>query len=264
MNGNAAGVPIGTQIAWGTVGWVDRAEWYDQGDGSNGQTGKTLVYVTLFAGRTPDTTPDQTQAQGQPLMCQIGGGLFRIPPKGTQVLVAIPSPHGLIPGASVIIATSEPSPAIQFSKDRVVMDYGDQTVVIRAACVVIESTASPNPQYLAVGQPPSGGAAGILMMDETGSGIAVQSGVVGLMASDGGSPPSNTAFMQIKNGEIALAVGGGTSGAKWEGGNATIFGANGYFYTAGVYLGATAVAAKTCLYGTSGSPVPSTSVFVGT
>jgi hypothetical protein len=251
-------------IEIGTVGWIDDGgTYFDQGTGDN--DGFTLVRVTLFRGRDPSTSLDQTQAQGQQMLCTIGSGVNRIPPRGTRVLVAIPATHGLIPGAAVIITTMEKSfsETSQFSDKRVVIDYGDVPVIIRGSCVTLQSTASV-PQSLSVGLPPAGGVAGISMMDETGSGMVLQSGVLAFIATDAGTPPTATAFVQLKNGEIALAVGGGLCGAKWEtSGDAHIFGTNFYAYTAGVYLGALATVANTALWGISGpAAAPSTTVYL--
>lgn len=87
-------------IAIGTIGW-DSGEYFDAASSDN--DGSTLVHVQLFRGRDPSKTLDHSQAQGQKLLCKLAGCFFRIPPLGTQVLVAIPEPFGMIPGGSVVL-----------------------------------------------------------------------------------------------------------------------------------------------------------------
>jgi hypothetical protein len=95
----------GGGIAWGTAGWTtDGGKHFDLGDSTPTESGRTLVRVTLFRGRDPTEPLDKTQAQGQELLCQLGGGLLLAPPRGTPVLVAIPESHGDQAGAAVIIA----------------------------------------------------------------------------------------------------------------------------------------------------------------
>ena len=94
--------PMAPPIQWGQVGWsADGGVSADLGDSTN--DGNTLVRVTLFAGRVPDAELDQTQAQGQQLLCQLAQGV-QMPARGTLVIVATPEPFGHIPGGSVILA----------------------------------------------------------------------------------------------------------------------------------------------------------------
>lgn len=253
-------------IELGTVGFPSDTgtSYVDQGLASN--DGYTLVNVTLFRGRDPSTPLDQSKAQGKQILCRIGGGVNRIPALGTQVVVAVPATYGDIPGAAVIISTIEKSPTIQFSPTRTVLDFGNNDVVIRGKSVTLQSNPNSGaPQFVSVGQPPSGGAPGILMMDETGSGVVVQTGVVGIAATDNGAPPHMTSIIQLKDGEVSVVVGQGKAGAKWTASDQKIvmFGAGFYTYTAGTYLGASAVALNVALYGVPASPTPSASVFIG-
>lgn len=251
-------------IEMGTVGWDDGDDFIDQGGEAN--DGNTLVKVTLFRGRDQAEPLKKGVAQGHKVVCQISclHG-FIIPQKGQRVIVAIPAGMGGTPGAATIIGLLALSPTQQFGAKRVMQDYGPDThVLIRAKSVTLQSYADPHPQYIAVGTPASGGAPGIYLCDETGSGATVQSGVLGLFATDGASSPTATAFVQLKDGEVSIVTGGGTAGAKWEGGDVQAFGTNFYAYTAGTYLGATAVASSAALYMAGGSPTPSMSVFIGT
>ena len=100
----SAQAPMGSQMQLGTVGWVDDGgSFLDLGDSTN--DGNTLVRVTLFSGRTPDAALDQTQAQGTPLLCQLASHV-PMPTRGTRVIVAVPEPHGTLPGSSFIIGAA--------------------------------------------------------------------------------------------------------------------------------------------------------------
>lgn len=89
-------------IELGQVGWADGST-VDLGDSTN--EGNTLVHVTLFAGRDASLPLDQTQAQGQEILCQLSSQL-QLPPKGTRVTVAIPDHFGTVPGAAMIIGVA--------------------------------------------------------------------------------------------------------------------------------------------------------------
>ena len=242
-------------IEMGTVGWDDGSDYVDQGSATN--DGNTLVKVQLFRGRDPSQPLKPGVAQGHKIVAQISSmfGIYWIPPAGTRVQVSIPAGMRETVGAALIIGAYAQSPTQQFAKDRVMWDVGSSThIVERAKSVVLQSYASPNPQYLAIGTPRGGGAAGAYLMDETGAGMVVQSGNLGVLTAN--------AFIQLKNGEVDIATGGGTAGATWTGGNVTLFGANGYFYTAGVYLGAGAIVTTPCVYMNSGTPAASTKVYI--
>lgn len=173
-------------VEMGTVGWDDGTDDLDQG--STGNDGNTLIKVQLFRGKDPATPPKPGVAQGIKLLCQISSmfGIYWIPPAGTRVLVAIPAGMSQTQGAALIIAAYQTSPTAQFVPGRVMWDVGSSThVLIKAESVTAQSYASPA-QYIGVGQPMAGGAPGIYLVDETGSGITVQSGVIGTFASSGG------------------------------------------------------------------------------
>lgn len=89
-------------IELGQVGWADGST-VDLGDSTN--DGNTLVHVTLFAGRDASKPLDQTQAQGQEILCQLSSQL-QLPPKGARVTVAIPDHFGTVPGAAMIIGVA--------------------------------------------------------------------------------------------------------------------------------------------------------------
>lgn len=83
----------------GQVGWADGST-VDLGDSTN--DGNTLVHVTLFAGRDASVSLDQSQAQGQEILCTLATHV-QLPPKGARVMVAIPEHFGTVPGAAMII-----------------------------------------------------------------------------------------------------------------------------------------------------------------
>jgi hypothetical protein len=106
--------PHDSGLAWGTVGWEedDDSSYYERG--SSDDDGNTLVRVQLYRGRDMTRTLDQTRAQGQRILCQLGGGLFHIPSRGTRVLVGVPEPHGHVPGAATILSIADPAGPNQF------------------------------------------------------------------------------------------------------------------------------------------------------
>lgn len=245
----------------GIVGWADEdaTNFYQQGEASN--SGYTLVRVQLFKGKSPTVAATPGVAQGHRILCRIGLTPFRIPPLGTAVLVTAPSGDWQTTGRQVITHTIEKNPTIQFDLNRPVMDFGDVDVVIAARSVTLQSKpASGVPQFVAVGLARAGGGPSIMLQDETGSGIVIQSGSIGIIATDNASPPNMKAMLQLTPTEIDLAMLG-QSGVKLVGSTPTIYGGNGYFYTAGVYLGALATAATPLRYGTTPIPLVSTSNF---
>ena len=99
-------------IAWGTVGWGSDSgnTYYSLGDntGAGSETSPTLVRVTLDRGRDASQSVDQTKAQGDRIVCQVGGDIFEVPPLNARVIVAIPEPHGMVPGHGVIFYVVDP------------------------------------------------------------------------------------------------------------------------------------------------------------
>jgi hypothetical protein len=170
------------QVQIGTVGWDDRDDHFDAGTEDN--DGHTLVYVTLYAGRTQGSPVLKGVAQGHKIICHIADGAFRIPPKGSRCYVIIPAGMEEVTGAGVIVACVSPSSSRdQFAADRVVLDYGDDVhVVIRGKSVSLQD---PDSRFLTVGTPRAGGDPGIWLQAADGSGGAIADGKVGFWASDG-------------------------------------------------------------------------------
>ena len=246
----------------GTVGWgEDGGNFADLGDG----TEPALVNVTLYSGRDRSQPLRSDVAQGTRIRCRIAGPLYYVPPNGTRVMVAIPESQFHIPGAGVVMFTTGPAPASQFAKDRIIIDFGPKThVVIRGMSVVLQDAPAAGGArcFLGVGTPYSGGARGIYALTEQGSGFSATASKAGVFAAVAGVAKS---FAQCTDTEASMTCNvGGVAGCKIAGGDVTAFGANFYSYVAGTYLGATAVAANTALWGVNGAgAVPSTSVFIG-
>jgi hypothetical protein len=87
----------------GIVGWDDAEDWFELGDETNG--GLTVVRVQLFKGRDPTTPPKQGIAQGHRLLVALPDGFFRIPPKGSECIVAFPGGDIQTAGAGILLAT---------------------------------------------------------------------------------------------------------------------------------------------------------------
>ncbi|KAJ8134485.1 hypothetical protein OY671_012302, partial [Metschnikowia pulcherrima] len=120
----------------GTVGWDDAGDHFDLGTYDN--DGSTLVRVTLFRGRDSSVRPVPGQADGHRILAQLGGGLFRIPPKGTRVMVGFPTAFATTPGAAVILCTCEPSPDSQFGAGKAKLDVGpDQEIILKGKAVTL-------------------------------------------------------------------------------------------------------------------------------
>lgn len=146
-------------IELGVVGWPGDADHADVS--AQDLNGRTLVKVTLLRGGTPfDTDVPDGEARGTRIRCRVKGPDYYVPPKGTEVMVAIPAGFGLTDGAPVIIACMGPTPDIQYSKTRAKIDYGPNIdLVIKARSVSLVSYNAINPDdaedFIAVG-PDSG------------------------------------------------------------------------------------------------------------
>jgi hypothetical protein len=175
-------------IAVGTVGWTGEDPHFEKD-----QDGYTVVKVTLFAGRdfTKDIE-DPTVAQGQKILCHISGGIFRVPPPGTRVYVAMPDGMEEAVGSGCIIATVEKTAALdQHEDDRVVMDFGTDThVVIKGKSVSLQDhppTAGTPSCFIGVGTPRAGGVRGISAVTEEGAFLRLEKNTCGMASVSGGA-----------------------------------------------------------------------------
>ena len=235
----------------GTIGHSDRDEWYTINEG-----GYTLLYVTLFRGRNiSKPVKDPTIAEGLRITCMMASHIGRIPPKGTRVLVSMPDK---IPGHAmgVVTATIEKNQTVQLSKDRAVLDLGDQDYVIKARSITLMDNEN---RFVCLG--PDTGA---MVQDTDGSGLMVKGGAVVLMCANGGNLSS---LIQLKSDEVTAHVNGGSM-LQLNQTKATMFGINCYVQGAGVYLGAVPTALTSAVYCNvaSGTPTPPNTVgmLVGT
>ena len=98
-----AGAPTAVFVTRGVVGWATSSTSTDVGSATSRDV--TLVMVTLESGRVVNSSkpPQAGKADGQEILCQVGGPLYAIPPKGTAVLIAFPDGMSDVPGAGVIL-----------------------------------------------------------------------------------------------------------------------------------------------------------------
>jgi hypothetical protein len=228
----------------GTVGWDGVDPHFDTEDGV------TLVRVTLVRGRHPSTALQPDVAQGHQVLCRIGGGLFRIPPKGTAVMVGFPTAFAGHPAAGVIVCTTEASPDTQFSDSKAKFDVGKDTdLVIKAKSITITDYDN---RFLHVGPD------GVMLQDEQGNGVVIKSGAIMIYVADSGDAKT---VIQMTPAELSL-LQKDTGFLKFTGGNITILASGSAGVVAGnIALGATPSAAVPAL---TGSPpgVPSKGVFI--
>jgi hypothetical protein len=245
------------QIMAGSIGWDDRDEYVDFGTAAN--DGHTFILVQLYAGRdyTKELTPNR--AQGHKILCSMNSLMGkRVPPKDTRVLVAVPHNMEHIPGAAMIIGSYEKSAtADQFTKDRVVIDYGpDVHVVIKGKSV---SISSHDNEFVSVGTPRSGGTPGVIVQTQDGTGAVFQEGVASLFV---GSPGGGAAqsILQMAGSLIQCLSKDGGMWQLNDKGFVTVGTEHGIIGSA-VYIGKTPGPATFCAIGPGGASV-SASVFI--
>jgi hypothetical protein len=228
----------------GTVGWDGIDVHFDTEDGV------TLVRVTLVRGRHPSTPLTPDVAQGHQVLCRIGGGMFRIPKKGTSVMVGFPTAFAGHPGAGVIVCTTEASPDIQFSDSKAKFDVGaDTDFVIKAKSVTISDYDN---RFLHVGPD------GVMLQDEAGNGVIMKGGAIMIFVADSGDAKT---VIQMTAKELSF-LQKDTGFLKLTGGNATLFASgSASLVGASVSVGAQATAATPSLCGPPPG-VPSKSVFI--
>ena len=229
-------------VEMGTVGWESGA-YLDLGTTSN--DGNTLVAVQLYRGRDPSVALKPGVAQGHQIWCQISSmfGIYWLPPAGTRVLVAIPAGMRETQGAPLIVGAYQQSSganagagATQFKVGRVMWDVGNAShALIKGKSVTMQSYATPTAQFMSVGVPMGGGAAGVYALDETGSGFSSQAGECAMFATSGGTVQS-TCHLTASSAEL-INKGSQACGVQATNGDCIAFGAN-FKATCGmVYLG---------------------------
>jgi hypothetical protein len=231
----------------GTVGWNGTDPHFDTEDGV------TLVRVTLVRGRHPSTPLQPDVAQGHQVLCRIGGGLFRIPKKGTAVMVGFPTAFANHPGAGVIVCTTETSPDIQFNDTKAKLDVGPDTdLVIKAKSVTISDYDN---RFLHVGPD------GVMLQDNQGNGVVIKGGAIMIYVADGGDAKT---LVQMTPKELSL-LQKDTGFLKLTGGSATLLASSAATITsAAVNLGSgkATVPTPAVFMSSAGTPSPSTSVVI--
>jgi hypothetical protein len=110
----------GDCIKWGIVGFAEDeqdADVVEQGDGTTGPGGVSLVHVTLFEGRDITRRPKAGQADGRRVRCHIGWPLTVVPPLDTRVQVSFPDGDLVTSGNGAIFFAAAPAATQQFSAD---------------------------------------------------------------------------------------------------------------------------------------------------
>jgi hypothetical protein len=91
-----------SEIVRGTVGWDDSSPVLDLGD-STKEGGTTLLKVTLYRGRDATKRPEKGRAQGHRILVSLLDGFFRIPPRGSECVIAIADGDYETPGAGILM-----------------------------------------------------------------------------------------------------------------------------------------------------------------
>lgn len=252
---------------YGTIGYANETALTVLGDASSPDNGVTLVRVTTYRGKAVTERAKPGIAQGHQILCHLLGPLYYVPPRGTRVLVVYPGGDTTQPG--VIMGTVGASPFTQFKETRAVLDVGPgEDLVVKARSVTVmdhgkEETPSRFPCWLVVG-PVAAGAPSISANDPTGSGFTIGGGVVGMFATDNGSPPAVKAVLELSTSQVLLALNGkGMFQCDESTGNITC-GGSGVAYLVGkqCMLGPSATSVTPVVYGPAGiSAIGSTTVF---
>lgn len=261
--------------AWGTVGWAGDPDVLD-GLGKDEEDGVTLVKVTLFRG-SPQGKPEAEDgaANGYQVRVQPSGPGWRIPPKGTRVMVSFADGDIRTPGNGLIIGEVGTSPRKQFGRKKVILDYGDADVVITGKSVTLLADGNPEGKsdkgkrhLVSVsangGAQMASGGCGVFVMGKDDKGKWV--GSVQLKAIDeDGMLCTSGVFGQSAIGLMNSSPTAPTKGTavNLKNGNVTITGVSCVVQTGSVMLGALATAATPAQQGPiPANGAPSTSVFV--
>ena len=130
------------QVVLGTVGWDGEDTFVELGSAEN--DGFTLVRVQLFMGGETARPRKTGVGQGIRILCHVSSLIgFRVPPRGTRVLVTIPYGMFCMPGAGVITGTIERVPTSDYSESKVTLNFGtDVELVIKAKTIKVENTVT--------------------------------------------------------------------------------------------------------------------------
>lgn len=244
-------------IELGTVGWADGSEHYDLEPG-----GLTLVKVTLFRGAVAPAqgeTVDPARARGRQILCRLSAPLWTIPDDGAQVTVAVPAGFGATPGAPMILGWHKDTPAQQFgtsSGKDAVLDFGpDRRLIIKAGTVVLSDYEN---RYLVLSPE-----TGVKVGDPDASGFCLKGSKWMFYASVGADAKTILELDGAGGGfRVADKSGGAPGGIEIKAGNWIGYGTKFNAMAAMVFWGPLPTALTPALYGSPGSPLASTTVFV--
>lgn len=177
-------------IEIGSIGWEDEDEYAFIED-----DGYTFVRVQLFRGKDPTKPINKKRAQGLKLIAHIDGGFQRIPPRDTRCYVAIPAGAdiggAIAPGSALIIGTVEKNTDGRLEKDRTILDFGDQHVIIKGKSVTISDN---NDNFLGIGEPRAGGDPALLCQMANGTGFAMKDDQFSCWVASGTPSEAKTMF----------------------------------------------------------------------
>jgi len=241
------------RIEMGTVGWEDEVEWAFKSD----DDGMTLIRVQLYRGRDYTQPLKAKVGQGPKILCCIDAGLYRIPPKGARVYVALPAGMEDGPGAGIIFAMAAPSPNGQLEKDRIVMDFGpDAHVIIKGKSVTLSDYVGT---FVSAGETrATPGTPGVTIQTTSGTGACFQPDALGIFVADGSTTKS---ILQMTTSKVDVMIGG--TAFSLDATTAKLVSTSCYVIGGGVYLGAAPSPATQAVYGPLGiTGLGSTSVFI--
>ncbi len=239
-------------IELGVVGWPGDDDHADVS--ADDLNGRTLVKVTLLRGGTAfDTEIPDGEARGTRIRCRVKGPDYYVPPKGTEVMIAIPAGFGLTDGAPVIIACMGATPDIQYSKTKAKFDYGPDVDVMfkgRSCTMLMYNPDDPTQAEDFISISPEGG---IQAVDRNGFGLAIKDNSVMLFAP--GADGDAKTIVRLELGQLTLANkddGGNQCGLTLTEQEVTAAGIVFNAFTPGANLGAAAAAATPAMTGVGG------------
>ena len=256
-------------LAWGTVGWPGDADVLD-GLGRDQDDGMTFVKVTLVDGApVGQRQADDGGANGVQVRVHPAGPGWRIPPRGTRVMVGFAGGDIWTPGNGVILAEVGRSPARHFGRKKVILDYGDADVVITGRSVTLLCDGNPagesdRQKRHVVSVSPEGGAqvasggCGLFVQGKDAAGNVIAEAQLKTVDKDG-NLKSSLVLTQSAVGLADAADPMKPAALTLTGGNATITSTDlAVQATGSVMLGATASPATPAASVPPGPPSPGT------
>jgi len=203
----------------GTVGWPGSPEVVELGTESG--DGVSMVRVTLFDGATQGTPmSDDGLANGRQIFARPMGPLWRTPKRGERVLVAFPGNDHQTPGRAVILGMIGGSPPTRFGRQKTVLDFGTDDVVITGKSVSLVAEVADGPHRYVVSVSGKGGAQVIA----DGSGFFAKDGEVNIKAVDDSGNLKTSLVLSQDEVSLSENATGVASSVTLKGGNATLTG----------------------------------------